>query len=103
MYTSEQPWAPPPHNDTAHALFHRKGDTTGAIIIAEIVVMHIHEGIAGKSPRGKTIVDIDKYEPIARLGGNYYGRIKEVFALARPTDEEMLRRQDELRMQVHTT
>ena len=79
---------------------HRKGEETGAILIAEILVVHVHEGIAGKSPHGKTIVDIDKFEPIARLGGNFYGRIKEVFELTRPNDEEMYKRQEEYRKQV---
>lgn len=78
----------------------RKGESTGAIIIAEILIMHVHEGIAGKSPTGKTIVDIDKYEPIARLGGNFYGRIKEVFELTRPNDEQMRKRQEEYAKQV---
>lgn len=81
--------------DTTNA----KGEETGAILIAEILVVHVHEGIAGKSPHGKTIVDIDKFEPIARLGGNFYGRIKEVFELTRPNDEEMYKRQEEYRKQ----
>lgn len=81
--------------------FHcRKGETTGAIIIAEIVLMHVHEGIAGKSPSGKIVVDIDKYEPIARLGGNYYGRIKEVFELSRPDNAQMHKRAEQLQTQV---
>lgn len=78
----------------------RKGETTGAIIIAEIVLMHVHEGIAGRSPSGKVIVDIDKYEPIARLGGNYYGRIKEVFKLSRPDNAQMHKRAEQLQTQV---
>ena len=62
--------------------------------------MHVHEGVAGKSPSGKTIVDIDKYEPIARLGGNMYGRIKEIFELKRPDNEQMAKRQQEFQRQV---
>lgn len=81
----------------------RKGDTTGAILIGEILVMHVHEGVAGKSPTGKTIVDIDKYQPISRLGGNFYGRIKEVIELPRPTDEECARRCQEYKEQVGLT
>lgn len=81
---------------------YRKGETTGAIIIAEILVMHIHEGVAAKSPTGKTIIDIDKYQPISRLGGNFYGRIKEVIELARPTDDECARRSKELKEQVRS-
>lgn len=62
--------------------------------------MHIHEGVAGKSPSGKVIVDIDKYEPIARLGGNFYGRIKEVFELSRPNSQQMRHRVEQLQTQV---
>ncbi|DBA80506.1 hypothetical protein WJX77_000890 [Trebouxia sp. C0004] len=76
-----------------------KGVTTGAIIIAEILLLHIHEGVAGKTPHGKTIVDIDKYEPIARLGGNFYCRVKEVFELTRPNEEQMSKRQHEYHQQ----
>ena len=64
--------------------------------------MHIHEGVAGKSPTGKTIIDIDKYQPISRLGGNFYGRIKEIIELPRPTDEECARRAKEFKEQVST-
>lgn len=38
----------------------------------------------GKSPSGKLIVDIEKYRPISRLGGNTYGRVLEIFDLPRP-------------------
>lgn len=62
--------------------------------------MHVHEAVAGKSPSGKVIVDIDKYEPIARLGGNFYGRIKEVFELSRPNSEQMRHRVEQLHTQV---
>ncbi|KAL3156054.1 hypothetical protein ABBQ32_013042 [Trebouxia sp. C0010 RCD-2024] len=61
--------------------------------------MHVHEAVAGKSPSGKVIVDIDKYEPIARLGGNFYGRIKEVFELSRPNSEQMRHRVEQLHTQ----
>ena len=88
------------HWNAAHSASCRKGETTGAIIIAEIVLMHVHEGVAGKSPSGKVIVDIDKYEPIARLGGNFYGRIKEVFELSRPNSEQMRHRIEQLQTQV---
>ena len=77
--------------------------TTGAIIIAEILLLHIHEAVAGKSPHGKTIVDIDKYEPIARLGGLFYCRVKEVFELPRPNEEQISERQQEYYEQARHT
>lgn len=86
-------------SDIAFTL-HRKGVTTGAIIIAEIVLVHIHEGVATKSPHGKTIVDIDKYEPSCRIGGNMWCKVKEVFELIRPNDKQMQKRQEEFHKQV---
>jgi hypothetical protein len=65
--------------------------------------LHIHEAVAGKSPHGKTIVDIDKYEPIARLGGLFYCRVKEVFELPRPNEEQLSKRQQEYHEQARRT
>lgn len=39
---------------------------------------------AGKSPSGKLVVDLAKYAPISRLGGNTYGRVRGAFELPRP-------------------
>jgi hypothetical protein len=40
--------------------------------------------VTGKSPSGKLIVDIERYRPISRLGGNTYGRVCGLFDLPRP-------------------
>ncbi len=47
-------------------------------------MVHVHEGVAGSSPSGKVIVDINKYQPIARMGGNTYARPERLFDLPRP-------------------
>jgi len=39
---------------------------------------------AGRSPSGKLVVDIEKYQPMCRLGGNTYGRTTGLFDLPRP-------------------
>lgn len=39
---------------------------------------------AGKSPSGKLVVDIERYQPISRLGGNTYARVGGLFDLPRP-------------------
>jgi hypothetical protein len=39
---------------------------------------------AGKSPSGKLVVDIERYQPISRLGGNTYARVRGLFDLPRP-------------------
>ena len=54
-------------------------------------MIHCHKGVASKSPHGKTVVDLDKYQPIARLGGLSYGRINEVLELPRPSGQQLLR------------
>lgn len=62
----------------------RSGRVTGTIVIGEVVLMHVHEGVAGRSPSGKLVVDIDKYRPMSRLGGNTYARTSGLFDLPRP-------------------
>lgn len=60
------------------------GKPTTTVIIGEVVMFHIADGVAGKSPSGKLIVDINKFAPISRLGGNTYGRTSGLFDLPRP-------------------
>ncbi|KAL4859768.1 hypothetical protein ACK3TF_000057 [Chlorella vulgaris] len=69
---------------TTHEVKDSSGTVTCVIVIGEVVLMHVHEGVAGKSPSGKLIVDINKYRPISRLGGNTYGRVAGLFDLPRP-------------------
>lgn len=57
---------------------------TTTVIIGEVVMFHIADGVSGKSPSGKLIVDINKFAPISRLGGNTYGRTSGLFDLPRP-------------------
>ncbi|KAK9823932.1 hypothetical protein WJX72_006453 [[Myrmecia] bisecta] len=64
-----------------------KGEVTATVVLGEVVLAHVHEGVAAKSPSGKTIVDITKYWPVARLGGNTYSRLTEIFDLPRPDRE----------------
>ena len=46
--------------------------------MGEVVLYHILEAVAAKSPSGKTIVDINKYRPMVRMGGNFYGVVGQV-------------------------
>jgi flavin reductase (DIM6/NTAB) family NADH-FMN oxidoreductase RutF len=54
------------------------------VVIGEVVMWHVAQGVAGKSPSGKLVVDIQKLRPISRLGGNTYGRTNDIFDLPRP-------------------
>lgn len=47
-----------------------QGKDTTTVLLAEVVKFHVHEGVAGKSPSGRTVVDPVKLKPISRLGGN---------------------------------
>mmetsp|Transcript_3926 Transcript_3926/g.11368 ORF Transcript_3926/g.11368 Transcript_3926/m.11368 type:complete len:138 (+) Transcript_3926:692-1105(+) len=60
------------------------GEDTATVVVGEIVMFHVNEGVARKTPSGSTYVGLDELQPISRLGGNTYGRSRECFDLARP-------------------
>jgi flavin reductase (DIM6/NTAB) family NADH-FMN oxidoreductase RutF len=60
------------------------GKVTTTIVIGRVLMVHVAEAVAGASPTGKLIVDVDKLFPISRLGGNTYGRSEGLFDLPRP-------------------
>lgn len=64
-----------------------KGELTTTIVIGEVVLMHILDEVASKSPHGKTVVDINKLRPISRFGGSIYGIVSSVFEIPRPQRE----------------
>lgn len=47
-------------------------------------MFHVSEGVAGRSPTGKLVVDPVKLRPVSRLGGLTYGLTTRLFNLARP-------------------
>jgi hypothetical protein len=57
---------------------------TTTVVIGEVVLYHLLEEVAGKSPSGKIVVDASKLLPISRLGGNIYGEVNTLFELPRP-------------------
>ncbi|KIK28276.1 hypothetical protein PISMIDRAFT_91722 [Pisolithus microcarpus 441] len=56
------------------------GQITTTMILAHVKYIHVRNDVLNE--RG--IVDITKYKPIARLGDISYGRVGDVFRLARP-------------------
>lgn len=54
-------------------------------MVAEVVLFHIAEGVAGRSPSGKLVVDPVKLQPMCRMGGLTYGKVLELFELPRPS------------------
>ncbi|KAI5991929.1 hypothetical protein EDD15DRAFT_2274373 [Pisolithus albus] len=56
------------------------GRITTTMILAHVKYIHVRNDMLNE--RG--IVDIAEYKPIARLGDISYGRVVDVFRLARP-------------------
>ncbi len=58
-----------------------KKPLSGAIVIGEVVRMHIHLDVFDHE---KMVIDRDKYDVISRLGGSSFGRIADSFEMPRP-------------------
>ena len=65
----------------------RKGDVTATILIGEVVLAHVLEAVTSRTGHGHIIVDIDKYAPVSRLGGDSYARVTELYDIPRPGKE----------------
>ena len=55
-----------------HDIKNGNGDVTSTTVFGEVVMFHIHEEIHSIQD-GRIVVDVEKYKPISRLGGNTYG------------------------------
>jgi len=64
------------------------GQPALAIVIAECVMLHVHEGVAGRSPSGSLVVDPIRMRPVCRLGGTMYGRVNELYNIGRPNSKQ---------------
>ncbi|KAL6762873.1 hypothetical protein V8C86DRAFT_2508123 [Haematococcus lacustris] len=62
-----------------------EGKPSTAIVIAEVVVFHVHHGVTTKSPTGKLVVDPVALAPISRMGGTTYARTTQLFDIGRPS------------------
>ncbi|CAK0787301.1 hypothetical protein CVIRNUC_010519 [Coccomyxa viridis] len=65
----------------------KKGDITATILIGEVVLAHVLEAVTTKTGHDHIIVDIDKYAPVSRLGGDSYARVTELYDIPRPGKE----------------
>ena len=54
------------------------------MFVGEIVMFHANRSVLTTTPSGKAAIDIHKYQPMCRLGGNTYGRVTSIFDLPRP-------------------
>lgn len=62
----------------------RTGAPSGAVVIGEVVLAHVSEAVAARSPSGKLVVDAFKLRPVGRLGGVSYCGLGAVYDMARP-------------------
>jgi flavin reductase (DIM6/NTAB) family NADH-FMN oxidoreductase RutF len=69
-----------------HEMRNAAGKVTATLVLGEVVMIHVASELcdidgAGK---GKPTVRFDGFRPMARLGGNTYGRTTSTFDLPRP-------------------
>ncbi|GFH27988.1 flavin_Reduct domain-containing protein, partial [Haematococcus lacustris] len=59
-----------------------EGKPSTAIVIAEVLVFHVHHGVTTKSPTGKLVVDPVALAPISRMGGTTEGKPSTAIVIA---------------------
>lgn len=57
----------------------KMGNQTACVVIGQIKVLHIDDSILLENDR----IDLEKYNPVARLAGSNYGTIGEIFSIKR--------------------
>jgi len=62
---------------------HEVGPNQQAMIYAEIKQLYLHDEVV-EEQGGRYIIDADKLNPLARLGGANYANLGELFSLRRP-------------------
>eukprot|EP00873_Tetraselmis_striata_P029338 jgi/Tetstr1/449602/TSEL_036689.t1 len=74
--------------DTHEVRNEASGAVTATIVIGKVLMFHVHEAVATRTPSGAVAVDVEAMRPISRLGGNTYGRTAGTFDLPRPDRHE---------------
>lgn len=67
-----------------YEVINSKGDVSTTVVIGRVVLAHVNEGVAARTPTGKLMVDFNKLRPMCRLGGDTYGQVTATFDLPRP-------------------
>jgi flavin reductase (DIM6/NTAB) family NADH-FMN oxidoreductase RutF len=68
------------HYDVTNAA----GQVTATAVVGEVVLFHVHEEVADLEWPGKPKIDMRRYQPVSRLGGNTYGRTQTGYDMSRP-------------------
>jgi|AntRauTorckE6833_2_1112554.scaffolds.fasta_scaffold03069_3 flavin reductase (DIM6/NTAB) family NADH-FMN oxidoreductase RutF len=88
----EFPGCPLPRLASAPIAFHARfyevhylGPAKQAIIYAELLQLHVtDDAISEDREKGRCLIDANKINPLARLGGTHYAGLKDFFAVKRP-------------------
>jgi flavin reductase (DIM6/NTAB) family NADH-FMN oxidoreductase RutF len=59
--------------------FTRVGNTDQILVFAEIVRLWVREGVGALDAKGKLRIDVEAFNPLARVGKGAYARLGEVF------------------------
>jgi flavin reductase (DIM6/NTAB) family NADH-FMN oxidoreductase RutF len=59
--------------------FTRVGNTDQILVFAEIVRLWVREGVGAMDAKGKLRIDVEAFNPLARVGKGAYARLAEVF------------------------
>jgi len=62
--------------------FTRVGDTDQTVVFAQIERLWLRDDVVGHDDKGRLVVDVARYDPLARVGRGGYARLGPVF---RPT------------------
>lgn len=60
------------------------GHTSQAVIYGEIISMTVNNDLIVPSEQNRLIIDADKLDPLARLGGNNYSALGQHLTISRP-------------------
>ena len=63
----------------------RAGSVGATMVFCEVQRINVHPSVLRHTDNGTPFVDTAALQPIARLGGNNYGRIAGIFAMERPS------------------
>ena len=65
-------------------VFHIHDLGGSALVLGEIICIHLNDEVVKTSPEGQLSIDLDVLQPVGRLSGNLYSTIKDRFEINRP-------------------
>lgn len=76
----------------SHPVHNAAGALTTTLLIGRVVAVHVLDAVTATAGSGGPVVLFDRLAPVARLGGDTYARVTEVYDMPRPGKEWQARR-----------